>query len=172
MLCGPQVASLLQILVRATRAKTVLEIGSFTGYGTLAIAEALPADGKVITVDKDHKTLALGIPHWEKSGHAHKIEALQGIALERILGLSQTFDLVFIDADKKAYPGYWDLAIAKTRQGGLIVVDNVLWKGGVLDPKDDKDQAMATFNERVTSDPRTQSIMLPIRDGVTIATKL
>jgi len=161
----------LRMLVRLLRAKRILELGTFTGYSSLVMAEGLPDDGELITCDIDPETTEIAKRYWSRSLHGKKIELKLGPALETLKTIEGPFDMVFIDADKMNYINYWDLCITKIRSGGLLVVDNVLWSGSVLKPGDETDRAMADFNKHVYNDKRVEVVMLPIRDGVTVAWK-
>jgi len=171
MQVGHLEGAFLRMLVRLLRAKSVLELGTFTGYSSLVMAEALPETGKLVTCDNDHEATQIAKKYWMRSPHGRKIELKLGHALETLKTIVGTFDLVFIDADKENYINYWELCIPKTRSGGLLVVDNVLWSGGVLDPKDETDMAIAEFNRHIYNDKRVEVVMLPIRDGLTLAWK-
>ncbi|PCI35399.1 MAG: methyltransferase [Elusimicrobia bacterium] len=171
MQVGRLEGALLRVLVRLTGAQRILEIGTFTGYSALAMAEGLPEDGRLITLDIDEKTNAIAREAWDKSPHGKKIEARLGPAVETIESLEGSFDMVFIDADKGNYTRYWDLVVPKMRAGGLIAVDNVLWSGRVLDPKDDSDRAIVAFNTHAANDTRVDCAMLTVRDGVLLAVK-
>lgn len=171
MQVGRLEGGLLRLLVRAVRAQRVLEIGTFTGYSALAMAEGLPEDGALITCDIDAATAAVAQRYFDQSPHGKKIQLRVGPALETIAKLKGLFDLVFIDADKSNYPQYWDAVLPKVRSGGLLIVDNVLWSGRVLDPQDADSRAISAFNESVRNDPRTESVLLPVRDGITLAWK-
>lgn len=162
----------LALLVHLTQAKRVLEFGTFTGFSSLAMATALPEGGKVITCDIDPVATGMAQKFWNKSPHGKKIELRLGPGLETIEKLDETFDLVFIDADKGNYKNYWDKALPKVRKGGLIVVDNVLWSGAVLDPKEKSDRDIAAFNTYAKSDSRVEIVMLTVRDGMLLARKL
>ncbi|MGZ3652797.1 MAG: O-methyltransferase [Bdellovibrionota bacterium] len=162
----------LGLLVALTQAKRVLEFGTFTGFSALAMAQYLPADGKLITCDIDEKVTAIAKKFWSESPHGKKIELRLGPGTETVDSLSETFDLVFIDADKANYINYWEKSLPKVRSGGLLVVDNVLWSGAVLDPQDKSDHAIVNFNEHAAKDPRVEIVMLPVRDGVLVARKL
>ena len=161
----------LRMLVRLLRAKRILELGTFTGYSSLIMAEGLPDDGELITCDIDPETTEIAKKYWSRSPIGKKIELKLGPALETLRTIEGPFDLVFIDADKVNYINYWELCLPKIRCGGLMVVDNVLWSGSVLDPEDETDRAIAEFNEHVRKDKRVEVVMLPIRDGVTLAWK-
>lgn len=171
MQVGHLEGSFLRLLVKLLRAKKILEIGTFTGYSALAMAEGLPPGGKLITCDIDPETTKLALTHWARSPHGRKITLKVGPAAETLEKLKGPFDLVFIDADKGNYVRYWELCLPKVRKGGLIVADNVLWSGRVLNPKDEPDKAIARFNEHVLRDKRTEILMLPVRDGMTLAIK-
>jgi caffeoyl-CoA O-methyltransferase len=172
MLVGRIEGTFLKLLVRMTGARSILEIGTFTGYSALIMAEALPDDGRLVTCDIDAKTTEIARRYWADSPHGRKIELKLGPALDSIQNLKGPFDLVFIDADKENYSKYWEACIPKMRRGGVLVADNVLWSGRVLDPKEASDRALAEFNERVRNDVRVEAVMLTIRDGITLACKL
>ncbi len=171
MQVGHLEGSFLKFLVRASRARRVLEIGTFTGYSALAMAEGLPAGGKLITCDIDPETTRIARSFWAKSPHGKKIELKLGPAVETLKKLKGNFDFVFIDADKANYIRYWDLCVPKVRKGGILVADNVLWNGRVLNPRHETDHAIARFNKRVMKDKRVEALMLPVRDGMTLAYK-
>jgi caffeoyl-CoA O-methyltransferase len=162
---------LLKNLVRLSGAKRVLEIGTFTGYSALAMAEGLPDDGVLVTCDVDPKATAIARSFWDRSPHGRKIALKLAPALDTIATLQDGIDVVFIDADKRNYIRYWDACLPKVRAGGVLLADNVLWSGAVLDPKTDDDRALAAFNEHVMRDARVELVMLPIRDGITLAVK-
>ena len=161
----------LRILVRLLRAKRILELGTFTGYSSLLMAEGLPDDGNLITCDIDPETTQIAKKYWSRSPHGKKIELKLGPALETLKTIEGLFDLVFIDADKVNYINYWELCLPKIRPGGLLVIDNVLWSGSVLKPEDETERAIDEFNKHVCNDKRVEVVMLPIRDGVTLAWK-
>lgn len=170
----------LAVLLKIMGAKRVVEFGTFTGYSALAMAEALPEDGKVFTLDRDPKATSLAQAHWSKSLHGSKIELLLGDARvnsQELLAKVQSknlpeFDLAFIDADKSGYETYFEASLTLVRKGGAIIVDNVLWSGAVLNPQDNSDRTIHAFNEKVATDPRVMKVMLPIRDGITVMVKL
>ena len=161
----------LKMLVRLTGARTILEIGMFTGYSTLMMAEGLPDDGRLITCEVDPKAEAIARRYFSESPHGSKITLRMGPALETIKTLSDPLDLVFIDADKANYPNYYEASLALLKPGGLIVADNVLWSGKVLDPKDADDHAIVAFDRMVQSDPRVDNVCLTVRDGMMLARK-
>lgn len=161
----------LSLLVAITGAKNVLELGTFTGFSALAMAQALPEGGKVITLDSDDRCIPMAREHWGRHASGGKIEFRLGPALETLPEIAGPFDLVFIDADKPNYLNYWEAVLPKTRAGGLIVVDNVLWSGKVLAPVEKSDFDIAAFNEYARQDSRVEMVMLPVRDGILLAHK-
>ncbi len=169
MVIGRIQGTFLKLLVKMTRAERVLEIGTFTGYSALMMAEGLPEHGHLITCDIDPEATAVARRYWTQSPHGKKIELKLGNALQTVCDLEGSFDVVFIDADKENYIHYWEACIPKVRSGGVIAVDNVLWSGRVLRPVEVTDQALAAFNEHVKNDKRVDAVMLPLRDGVTLA---
>jgi len=173
MLTGPHEGALLAMLVRLAGARRVLEIGAFTGYSALCMAGALPADGEILSCDINPETSAIAQSFFDRSPHRRKIRLRLAPALETLAGLpdSQTFDFVFLDADKENYVNYYEAALPRLRPGGVIVADNVLWSGRVLAPKEKTDHAVAAFNEHVRRDPRVECVMLPVRDGVSLIRK-
>jgi caffeoyl-CoA O-methyltransferase len=172
MMVGNVEGLLLRSLVRATGARLVLEIGTFTGYSALAMAAGLPDDGVLITCDIDPAATEIARSYWKQSSHGAKIDLRLGPALDTIRGVGGPIDLAFIDADKAGYIDYWEAVVPKVRKGGLIVADNVLWGGDVLDPAEPQAKALAAFNGHVAADARVEQVMLPIRDGITLATVL
>jgi len=151
----------LKMLVRLTGARQVLEIGMFTGYSALMMAEGLPDNGHLITCDVDPKAQAIG----------HKIEVRMGPALETINTLNGPIDMVFIDADKGNYSNYYEACLPLVRPGGLIVADNALWSGRVLHPESSDDHAIVAFDKLVQSDSRVENVCLTVRDGMMLAWK-
>ncbi len=171
MMVGNLEGAFLQFLVRASRAKRILEIGTFTGYSALAMAEALPAKGEIITCDINAGTTLIAKKYWKQSSHGKKIKLKLGPALKTIRGLKGLFDLVFIDADKENYLHYWNACLPKIRKGGILAADNVLWSGRVLKPESPTDHAIVRFNSFVAKDRRVDAVTLTVRDGVTVAVK-
>lgn len=171
MQVGHLEGAFLRMLVRVSRAQRILEIGTFTGYSALAMAEGLPARGRLYTCDVHAENTAIAREYWKQSKHGKKIKLLLGSALETIPTIKEGFDLVFIDADKENYARYWDLCLPKLKRGGLLVADNVLWSGRVLAPKESSDRAIAAFNRKVAKDKRVEVVMLTVRDGITLAWK-
>jgi caffeoyl-CoA O-methyltransferase len=173
MQIGPDQAALLQVLVRILRAKRCLEIGTFTGYSALAVALALPRDGKIICCDVSEEWTAIGRRYWKKAGVDRKIELRLGPALETLKGLKGKFDFAFIDADKPNYWKYYERCLQLLRKGGLIAVDNTLWGGSVINPEKQSEstRALREFNKRVARDRRVDIALVPIGDGLTLAVK-
>lgn len=171
MQVGHLEGSFLRLMMRLMRAKRVLEIGTFTGYSALAMAEGLSAGGRLITCDVDPDATRIAKAYWAQSPHGRKIELRLGPAVETIQRLRGRFDAVFIDADKEHYLRYWQLCVPKVRRGGILLVDNVLWSGRVLHPRDRSDHAIVAFNRRVADDRRVEAVVLPLRDGLTLAYK-
>jgi len=171
MQVGHLEGSFLRLLVKISSAARILEIGTFTGYSALTMAEGLPKGGRLITCDIDPETTKIAQALWQSSPHGKKIALKIGPAIETIRRLKGLFDLVFVDADKENYIRYWELCVPKVRRGGLLLADNVLWSGRVLHPADRTDRAIVAFNQRVVADRRVEVVMLPIRDGLTLARK-
>ena len=168
MICGQIEGTLLQMLAVSVGARRILEVGMFTGYSALMMAAALPDEGELITCDIDPDAIALARSFFARSPDGSKIDIREGPALDTLNTLEGPFDLVFIDADKENYIGYYEAALPMLAPNGVIVVDNVLWMGRVLDPQDDSDRAIVAFNEHVRRDERVWNVMLPLRDGVTL----
>jgi caffeoyl-CoA O-methyltransferase len=171
MLVGALEGAFLRLLVRLTQATRVLEIGTFTGYSALAMAGALPENGRLTTLDVDGVTTEIAKRFWSRSPHGGKIESRLGPALQSIPRLSGPFDLIFIDADKENYLLYWEACVPLLRSGGIIAVDNTLWSGRVLKPEDADDRAIHALNERARRDPRVETSLLTLRDGVLLGWK-
>jgi caffeoyl-CoA O-methyltransferase len=170
MLSGPVEGRLLELLVFSTRARRVLEIGTYAGYAALSMAAGLPSGGKIFTCEISPEHAEFARRHIQASQHAEKIEVLLGPASETIAKLDGPFDLVFIDADKTGYSDYYEAALAKLSDHGLIAVDNTLWSGRVLDEQDTAadTRALIEFNEMLVKDERVNCVMLTVRDGVTL----
>ena len=166
MTTGRVEARFLKLLARLVGARRILEIGTFGGYSALSMAEALPEEGTLVTCEMDPIAIAFARKYFSESPLGKKITLLEGPALESIKTLKGPFDMAFIDADKENYSNYYEAILPLIRQGGLIAVDNVLWSGRVLDPKDDSDKAIHQFNERVMQDQRVESVLLTVRDGL------
>lgn len=175
MQVSPEQGAFLTLLARILGARRALEVGTFTGYSTLCLARGLGEGGRVLTCDVSEEWTRIARRHWERAGVAERIDLRIGPALETLRGLpaEEAWDLGFIDADKPGYPGYYEEILARLRPGGLVLVDNVLWSGAVVDPaKDDPNTtAIREFNDRVAADERVEAVMLPIADGLTLARK-
>jgi caffeoyl-CoA O-methyltransferase len=170
MLTGTVEGRFLEFLVYASRARRVLEIGTYSGYSALAMAAALPPDGRLDTCEVEPRHVEVARRYIERSPYRERITVHLGPALETIERLEGGFDLVFIDADKENYRNYYEATLPRLADGGLVVADNTLWSGRVVDGSDtsDSSRAIAAFNEHVRSDPRVTSVMLTVRDGVTL----
>lgn len=173
MLSGHLQGSLLSMLVHMLRPQNILEIGTFTGYATLWMAQALPPEGRLYTIDINEELEDMVRSYIAKAGLTDKIHYQIGNALDVIPTFDITFDLVFIDADKVNYQRYYDMVFDKVNKNGVIIADNVLWGGKVVsEKKNKKTQAIMDFNEFVHNDPRVENVLLPVRDGLMIARKL
>lgn len=166
MTTGRIEARLLKLLARLVCAKRILEIGTFAGYSALSMAEALPEEGELVTCEEDPIAIAFARKYFDLSANGKKITQMEGPALESLKSIKGSFDMAFIDADKENYSNYYETILPMIRSGGLIAVDNVLWSGRVLDPKDKSDKAIHEFNERVIQDGRVESVLLTVRDGL------
>ncbi|MGI8469930.1 MAG: O-methyltransferase [Pyrinomonadaceae bacterium] len=174
MLSGFYQGRLLAMLSKIIQPKQILEIGTYMGYSALCLAEGLTDDGKIITLDVQPETNQVAKEFWARSEFNEKIDSRLGDALEIIPTLNETFDLVFIDADKPNYSNYFDLVFPKLKIGGVILADNVLWSGKVLDPKTNDDEstiALDKFNEKINADERVSNILLAVRDGLMVIRK-
>ena len=173
MQVGAVEGELLRLLVATSGARRALEIGMFTGYSGLMIASALPDDGELVTCDVNPKVEVVARRYFARSPHGRKITIRMGPALETIAGLSSgpLFDFVFLDADKENYPAYYDAVFPLMSPGALLVADNVLWSGRVLDPQAASDRAIAAFNARVAGDSRVEKVLLTVRDGILVVRK-
>jgi caffeoyl-CoA O-methyltransferase len=172
MLSGFYQGRVLAMLSKMIRPRVVLEIGTYLGYSALCFAEGLAEGGKVITLDVNEDTNKVARSFAAKTPYADRIDFRLGPATEIIPTLNETFDLVFIDADKPNYSNYYNLVFDKLRPGGFIIADNVLWSGKVLEAeKDENTQALHDFNEMVLADRRVSNVLLPVRDGLMIACK-
>jgi predicted O-methyltransferase YrrM len=173
MQIGADQGQFLQLLVQAIGARRCLEIGTYTGYSALAVALALPKDGRIICCDISEEWTAVGKPFWKKAGVEKKIDLRIGPALQTLKGLKGPFDFVFIDADKPNYLKYYEACLPLVRKNGIIAIDNTLWSGAVADPsqKDADTVALRQFNDALHADQRVVLSMLPLGDGVTLALK-
>ena len=170
MMVGRIEGRFLGVLVRSLRARRVLELGTFTGYSSISMALALPAGGRVITCDVNEETTAIARRYAEEAGVVDRIDYRLGAGLETIADLDGPFDFVFIDADKPNYINYYEATLPLLADGGLIVADNTLWSGRVIDETDDEDttQAIRAFNDHISEDPRVENVLLTVRDGMNL----
>jgi O-methyltransferase len=175
MQIAPEQGAFMTWLARLLGATRVVEVGTFTGYSTLCLARGVPEHGRVLALDMSAEWTAIGRRHWEQAGVAHKIELRIGPAADSLRALPREagFDLAFIDADKTGYRGYVEEILPRLRAGGVILVDNVLWGGSVVNPKsqDEDTLAIRAFNDAMARDPRVDPVMLPISDGLTLLRK-
>ena len=173
MASGPIQGRFLSLLCKLLRPKTILEIGTFTGYATICMSEGLAPDGHITTIEINPELNYLSDKYFRLAGIREQVTSLIGNAREIIPQLDKSFDLVFIDAKKKDYGLYYDMIIDKVNQGGLILADNVLWDGKVLDGnKDATSASLRDFNKKVKEDKRVSSLLLPLRDGLMILRKV
>lgn len=174
MLSGHLQGRLLSMISKMIKPQRILEIGTYTGYSALCLAEGLQENGKLITIDVNYELEDLVNTYIEKAGFSDKIEMKIGNALDIIPTLDNSFDIVFIDADKYNYANYYDLLIDKLPKGAVLIADNVLWSGKVLDPVKNKDKdtlALIEFNKKIQEDDRVENVLMPIRDGLMIIRK-
>ena len=176
MQLSPEQGQLLAFLVELTGARKAIEVGTFTGYSALCVATALPNNGHLVACDVSETWTTIGKRYWEEAGVLDKINLCIAPALETLdkllaTGEADSFDFAFIDADKENYLNYYETLLPLMRPGGLIVVDNVLWSGRVLDPQDVSDHAIHRFNEKIKDDYRVEKVMLTLRDGVSLLRK-
>ena len=173
MLCGSLVGGLLQMLVKISGAKRILEVGMFTGYSTLKMAEALPDDGEIHSCELMKKHVQTSKSWFEKSDVKHKIQIHQGPAVQSLENFKVgTFDMMFVDADKVSYPEYYKKGNALLKPGGVAVLDNMLWHGSVLRPNDDDARALKDTAEMIKNNHRLEPLLIPVRDGVMIYRKV
>lgn len=169
MLSGHLQGRFLAMISRMTKPKNILEIGTYTGYSGICLAEGLSSDGKIITIDINDELHEMVSTYFDNAGIKNKSEIICGDARQIIPGLNEKFDLIFIDADKESYATYYDLVFEKLNIGGYIIADNVLWSGNVIKEEKhwDRDTKwIVAFNEKVNSDERVSKVLLPIRDGL------
>ena len=175
MQVAPEQGAFLTLVTRLVGARRAIEVGTFTGYSSICIARGLPADGRLLCCDVSDEWTGIARRYWQKAGVADRIELRVAPAVETLRALPEapTWDLAFIDADKPAYPVYYEEILKRLRPGGLILADNVLWMGRVADPAADdaQTQAIRAFNAKVARDPRVDCVMLAISDGLTLLRK-
>lgn len=171
MMCGHVEGRLLSMLTKMAGARRVLELGTYTGYSALCLAEGVADGGEVITIDHNDELEDVVSEHLRLSPYGDRVRCIVGDALEQIGKLSGTFDLIFIDADKREYEAYLDAVLPLCHPGTIILADNTLWDGHITDPQYDKDRqttGLRAFNDRVVRDERLETVLLPLRDGLTI----
>ena len=174
MLSGHFQGRILSFLSKLIRPKKILELGTFTGYSALCLAEGLDKDGELHTIDKNEELVSFQRRYFNRSIHASKIHQHTGCALEIIKKLNYKFDLIFIDADKSNYVNYFNLLADKIKRGGVLISDNVLWSGKVIEPLENSDlstKVLLEYNKILKEDSRFETILLPIRDGLTLSIK-
>lgn len=178
MQISPEQGQFMALLVELVGARRVLEIGTFTGYSALVMALALPPDGRIVACDIDEDTTAIARRYWAEAGVADKIDLRLGPAVDTLDALladggADSFDFVFVDADKENYDAYYERGLALLRPGGLKVIDNVLWSGAVADPErqDENTRALRALNAKLRDDHRVSLSLLPVADGITLARK-
>ena len=171
MLSGHIQGRFLSLISKIKSPLHILEIGTYTGYGTLCLAEGLAADGKIFTIDKNEELLKIQSKYFEESGNRDKIKQLTGNAIDILNNLNQTFDLIFIDADKENYINYFEIVSEKLNPNGIITSDNVLWSGKVVekDNNDEETNTLNKFNRILSNDTRFETVILPLRDGISIS---
>lgn len=175
MLSGHYQGRVLSMISKLINPKYILEIGTYTGYSALCLAEGLQKDGELHTIDMNEELLDFQRNYFDKSCYGHQIHQHLGNALEILTEMDMTFDLVFIDADKENYTNYFNLIIDKLRHGGLILSDNVLWSGKVIESlkqDDSSTKAIVEYNQLLKDDKRIETVILPIRDGLTLSRKI
>ncbi len=175
MLSGHLQGRILSMFSHMIKPSNVLEIGTYTGYSALCIAEGVAEGGKLITIDKNEELEEFTRSYFEQSNHRDTIDFRVGDAMEIIPQLEEEFDLVFIDADKPNYSNYFDLVIDKVKQGGFIIADNVLWSGKVVKPIEERDmetKSIVEYNKKIQEDDRVENVLMPVRDGLMVARKL
>ena len=174
MASGPVQGRFLQLLCQLMQPKKVLEIGTFTGFATICLARGMASDGLLTTIEANEEYEGIIRKYLAKAAVADRVRLIIGDAKEVIPTLEGGFDMVFIDADKISYPSYYDLVIEKLNPGGVILADNVLWEGKVLNvgTKERDTKAIQAFNDKVQNDPRVENVLLPLRDGLMMVRKL
>ncbi|MCB5160505.1 O-methyltransferase [Marinomonas algarum] len=170
-LSGKTIGRTLKLLTKIAQPKRALEIGMFTGYSALSIAEGMSKDGQLICCETNPRAIEFAQSFFDRSEFGHKIQAIFGPALETIENLDGLFDLVFIDADKRNYLNYYEAVLPIVRSGGLIIIDNSVWHGRVLDPKENSDIAVNQLNRLIAQDKRVENVHLNVRDGLNIVVK-
>ncbi|MCY4216957.1 MAG: O-methyltransferase [Flavobacteriaceae bacterium] len=169
MVSGSLQGRVLSLLSQLIKPEQIVEVGTFTGFSTLCLAEGLTSNGVIHTIDINEELVDVQNNYFKNSPYKHQIKSYLGDALEIIPTISSKIDLAFIDADKKSYKGYFDLLVDKMNQKGLIISDNTLWSGKVLDPNDADTQAIAEYNQHLANHHKVQTVLLPFRDGLSLS---
>ncbi|MDP2194061.1 MAG: class I SAM-dependent methyltransferase [Alphaproteobacteria bacterium] len=174
MQISPEQGSFLQSMVRLINAKSILEIGVYTGYSSLAMALAMPDDGRIIALDRNREWTKLAQKYWQQAGVDHKIELIIGQAQNTLMTIHHEFDLVYVDADKRSYDFYFEHALPYLKKGGVMLFDNTLLNGKIIDPLNTEKVvlAMRDFNEKLFQDVRVHMTMIPLGDGLTFVQKI
>jgi caffeoyl-CoA O-methyltransferase len=165
---GRLIGRTLRLLTQLHQPKRVLEIGMFTGYSALTMAEVMPEGGEIHCLESSPKAIAFSGPYIENSPYKDVIHTHFGKALNTLIEIPAPFDMAFIDADKRNYPNYYEMVVPRMNKGGLILVDNALWSGKVIDPQSDGDLGVDRLNKRIHEDPRVENVLLTISDGLNI----
>jgi caffeoyl-CoA O-methyltransferase len=173
MMSTPDEAALLTMLARLMGARRALEVGTFTGYGAISIARGLAPDGRLTILELREEFASIARRNLERAGLADRVDFILGPAEDALASMPSepTFDFVYLDADKTGYPGYYDLILPRMVSGGLLLIDNVLLRGAVLDPQDDRAKTVDDLNNRITADDRVDSVMVLVADGLTLVRK-
>ena len=171
MLSGHIQGRFLSLISKIKSPLHILEIGTYTGYGTLCLAEGLATNGKIFTIDRNEELINIQNKYFEESGNRDKIVQLTGNAIDILIGLNENFDLIFIDADKENYIKYFEIVSKKLNPNGIIISDNVLWSGKVVEESDNDEETdtLIKFNKLLSKDERFETIILPLRDGLSIS---
>jgi caffeoyl-CoA O-methyltransferase len=173
MQIGPEQAAFMRMLASVMGARQAVEVGTFTGLSALSIARGLAEGGRIVCFDISERFTDVARRYWKRAGVEDRIELRIGPAAERLAELPDEpyLDLVFIDADKEGYQTYWNALVPRVRQNGVLLIDNTLWSGRVVDPKSDSERVIAEFNDMALADKRVELVILPISDGLTMARK-
>lgn len=171
MLTGRLEGRMLKLLVRICRPRLIVELGTFTGYSALSMAEGLPEGGRIITCEVNVAARDVAQAAFDESPYGDRIEIRMGPASETLRTIDEEIDFAFVDADKKNYPAYYEEIVPRMRPGGVILFDNMLWSGRVLDPQDEEDRAIDAVNTTIANDDRVENVLLTVRDGVQLIVK-
>jgi caffeoyl-CoA O-methyltransferase len=172
MMIGALEGKFLQLICCLGGARQVIEIGTFTGYSTLCLADAVGPDGHVLTIDVNSETSRIAQKFIRKAGFEDRVSFSVGKALDILENLEESFDLAFVDADKTEYDAYYEAIMSHLRPTGFILFDNMLWEGGVLNPQSPSDKALHALNVKLTADDRVENFLVPLRDGIQVVQKL